>query len=277
MSVGNKKHKPRRNRFKKNTQKQRRRWLQRLLLGLKLGALMVMLLAVSALFMVGYAAVIQSDYFRTESIEIGGHSRLTAADVMKQAGLRAGENLLAVNLHLVRKRLLAHPWIAAARVSREIPTTLRIHIKEHTPLAVVDLGRRFLINTQGRIFKEYGAEDPQGLPLVTGIGYTDISLGDDELSPALAAVMHVLAVSRSQSDVLSSKAIERLHYDPALGITLTVRGQRLIRLGADRFETKYRRLEQLWPHLKNNSQWRDFKVVDLNDPDRIVVRLAATP
>ena len=137
----------RKNRYKKNRRQARQRLLGRLMVGFRLMMLIVAILGFSALFMVGYAAVTHSNYFRTESIEVHGLSRLSEAAVLAQAGIRPGDNLLAVNLALVRKRLLAHPWIAAARVSREIPGTLRIDVTEHQALAVLDLGRQFLINS----------------------------------------------------------------------------------------------------------------------------------
>lgn len=247
----------------------------RLMLALKLGGFMAGMLAVSAFFMVVYAAVTQSDYFQTQAIRVTGNVRLSAEMVTRQAHLAPGDNLLAVNLHLVHKRLLSHPWIAAARVSREIPETIVIDIKEHTPLAVVDLGRRFLINTAGRIFKEHESGDPQDLPMVTGVTYTDISLGDDALTPAIQAVAAVLRISQERHAAVPYNAIERLDYDAELGVTL-IGDKRRYRLGFGDFEAKYHQLDRLVPELQTSTQWRNYKIVDVNDPDRVVVRLGSS-
>ena len=267
--------KMRRNRFRKD---HRRLWARRLVLTLKMGGLMIGLLAFSALFMMGYAAVTQSDYFRTQAIEVNGAVRLSREAILDQAQLRPGDNLLAVNLQHTRKRLLAHPWIAAARVWREIPETLRIDIREHEAVAVVDLGRRFILDHEGRIFKEFDAEERLGLPLVSGIDYTAIALGDDTLSPALEAVLTVLRVSRNRAGRLPLEAIERLHFDAEMGITLTESAaKREIKLGVSDFETKFARLDQLRQRLDQSGQWDAVRAIDLNHPDRIVVRLEALP
>ena len=63
----------------------------------------------------------------------------------------------------------SHLWIAEAEVSRELPSTIRIGIKEQKVLAVIDLKRKFLINTAGEIFKEVSATDPDNLPIVSGL------------------------------------------------------------------------------------------------------------
>ncbi|MEJ2037308.1 MAG: FtsQ-type POTRA domain-containing protein [Desulfosarcinaceae bacterium] len=270
--------KQRKNRYKKKPVFERTRIVRRLAAGLKVGGLIALLLAVSALFMAGYAAVTQSDYFRTESIQVHGNSRLTKDAVITQALLSPGENVLAVNLHLVRKRLLAHPWIASARVVREIPGTLHLYIKEQQPLAVLDLGRKFIINSHGRIFKELADDDLQPLPLVRGIGYADISLGKDVLGPAMQAVLDVLSIARRHKDVLGCEDIARIDYDAELGLTLTLREDgKKIRLGKDQLKEKYSRLGKLLLYLHREEQWRGFKTIDLNNADRVVVGFGQTP
>ena len=77
---------------------------------------------------------------------------MTNEQVARQARVQKGDNILSIKLSLVRNRLLAHPWIARAEVSRVIPSRLVIRVKEHTALAIVDLGQKFLINHQGQIF-----------------------------------------------------------------------------------------------------------------------------
>ena len=264
----------RKNRYKKSVKKRQRKWAGRLLTGLKLMSLIAVLLAASALFMVGYAAVTRSDYFRTERISVDGHVRLSRDAVLEQARISPGDNVLAVNLRLVRKRLLAHPWIASARISREIPETIRIHIEEHAGVAIVDLGRKFLLNKRGKIFKEHGPQDPGKLPVVTGITYSDLSLGDDAQGPALTQVMDVLRISRTKDSAVAYKDIQQVRWDPEIGITLSVWNEgRTIKLGIGNFEQKYRRLKQLLPRLKRNPDWRNFNTLDLNNPDRVVMRL----
>ncbi len=273
-----KKKTTRKNRFKKHARQKRQRWVRRIKVSLKLMVLMAFMLSVSALFVAGYAAVTRTVYFKTQSIKVAGMQRLSQQAVLAQAGIAQGDNVLAVNLRLVRKRLLAHPWIATARVAREIPETIIIEVTEHAPLAIVDLGRRFLMNAQGRIFKEHVADDPAGLPLVTGIVYGDISLGDDALTPAVQAVVDVLNASRTQHNALPYRQIQQVDMDPEMGVTLTAwKERRKIKMGFGDYASKYNRLKQLLPHLKQRRNWRDFSAIDVNNPDRVVVQLGTTP
>ena len=267
----------RKNRYKKPPRFTREKILGSLKIGFKLLLLMSAILGFSALFVAGYAAVTRSDYFKTESIKIRGLSRLTEKGVLKQAKIEAGDNLLAVNLSLVRKRLLAHPWICAVQVSRDIPETISIDITEHQALAVLDLGRKFMINTKGKIFKELEANDPQKLPLVTGIDYADISLGQDPLTRVMAAVVQVLLLSQSDTSVVPYKQIHQVYMDREMGVTLIAwPEERRIKLGFDQFEAKYKRIKKLLPNLVQSSQWQGFTTIDAINPDRIIVQLGAS-
>jgi cell division protein FtsQ len=159
-------------------------------------------------------------------------------------------------------------------VFREIPETISIRVSEHCPLAVLDMGRRFMLNTHGRIFKEYGPGDPGGLPLVTGIAYGDVSLGDDPLSPGMAAVVDALRISRVEGCVLPYDSIREIDVDTEMGITLYVwDGRKQIKLGLDGYKAKFKRIAKLLPHLKYNTRWRKFTAIDASNPDRIVVEL----
>ena len=134
------------------------------------------LIATSCFFILIHDVITQCDYFKAESLKIEGMQRLTTKQIIRQARVRKGMNVLAVNLTAVRKRLIAHPWIAAAEVRREIPSGLAIRIKEHVPLAIVNLDRKYLINEQGQIFKEWTASDPDMLPLISGMQSADFSV-----------------------------------------------------------------------------------------------------
>jgi cell division protein FtsQ len=247
----------------------------RLLVALTVTAVAIFLLGVSALFVAGYAAVTRSDYFRAQTIAVSGNQRLSEAEVLLQAGIHRGDNLLALNLRVVRERLREHPWIDEARVSREIPETITIQIEEHVPLACVDLGRKFLIDAHGRVFKEVSKGDADDLPLVKGIDYADIRLGRDLLGPAMGAVVQALRLSQTANSAIAYTDIEQLHLDKEMGVSLTLKqGQRLIKLGFDNYELKYERFKQLLRQLERNESWRAFQSADLNNPERVVVRLA---
>jgi cell division protein FtsQ len=225
----------------------------------------------------GYDWITQTDRLDIRSITVSGCERLTPETVKDEAGLGAARNILAVNLSTTRKRLLADPWIAEAQVSRTIPDRLHIKIREHTCLAVLDLGRRFLLSDEGRVFKELAPGETLDVPVVSGLTYADLERNTDDPTPVLRAVMQILKPrQRSRRRELLSR-IREIHADSALGLTLFLTddrlqgGYRTVVLGFDDFDEKYAALERIGTYLRKNGHDAGFTSIDLNNLNRIIV------
>ncbi len=240
--------KPRKNQRKDKKANGASKFLGRILLGFKLIAVVAAVAAMSTFFILIHDILTQCDYFKISRLTIEGAQRLSKNEIAQQARVGMGVNILAVNLSLVRKRLLAHPWIAEAGVSREIPSELSIRIKEHTPLAVVDVGHKFLINHSGKIFKAWDATDPADLPVVNGLnvldlppvyGQSDPSEGenDRERTAPFKAVMKVLRLGRQQGSILPNRSISQIRVDRQIGLTLHAFDRiKTINLGYDDYD-----------------------------------------
>jgi len=270
--------------LRKNTKTKREfKFFGRILLGFKLIVAVAAVAALSAVFILIHDILTQCDYFKISRLTIEGAQRLSEKEISQQARVGMGMNILAVNLSLVRKRLLAHPWIAEAGVSREIPSGLSIWIKEHTPLAVVDVGKKFLINISGNIFKAWDVSDPADLPVVSGLnvldlppvyGQTELPEGEivRERTTPFKAVMKVLRLGRQQGTILPNRSIRQIRVDRQIGLTLLAFDRiKTINLGYDDYDGKYHMLANLFSYLKHQQGGSDFDRIDLNNLNRVVV------
>ena len=230
------------------------------------------------LFILSHDFITQCDYFRAEHVRVEGAQRLTPAEVLHQAGIRPGDNILAVNLALARKRLLTHPLIAQASVGRQLPSTIVVRIQEHEPLAILDLGRKFLVNMQGEVFKEMDASDPVNLPVISGLTFSDLTVGGDPGSPPFQAVMAVLNLGKDLSAPLTNDRIVTIEVDREIGLTLfTADRIRAVKLGYDDYREKFRQLENILDFLESRQRFSDLETVDLNNLQRIVVKPTGAP
>jgi cell division protein FtsQ len=239
--------------------------------------------AVTTFFILIHDLLTQSDYFKISRMTIDGAQRLSEKEIAQQAQVDKGVNILAVNLSLVRKRLIAHPWIAEAGVSREIPSGLSIWIKEHSPLAVVDVGKKFLINHSGKIFKTWDTSDPADLPVVRGLNVLDLPPVSGQTNPSegdiarkrtapFKAVMKVLRLGRKQGSILPNRSISQIWVDRQIGLTLHAFDRiKTINLGYDDYDGKYNMLAKLFSYLKHQQSVSDFDYIDLNNLNRVVV------
>ena len=262
----------RKNHYKRQGKK-RREVLYRQIRLTTLGvASLLFLVTLSILGMFTHDFFTQWAYFDAKEIKVDGIERVPRVELLVQGHLRFDKNILSINLPLVRKRLLAHPWIAEARVRRQFPDTIIVAVREHQPLAVLEMGERFLINTEGEIFKKFTPDDPQELPLVSGLAYADLPVGGQTNSRAFQAVQTVLALGRSPDSPLPNSQLKHVAVDADMGLSLLAFDRNLvIRLGYGDYPLKYRRLAQVINYTTQNEMVPGIEWIDLNDTERIVV------
>lgn len=261
-----------RNYYKNSTAKKRNRIIKRLVFCIKTAVVVAALQLVSFLFLFSYDFLTQCDYFRAEKLVVTGADRLSEKQILQQAQITKGINILSVNLSMARKRLLAHSWITEAEVSRDLPSEINIRIKEQKPLAILDLGRKFLINTSGEIFKEMAVSDPDQLPIVSGLEFSDINVRDKPRSIPFKAVMNVLELGKKSNSVLPYKLIKRIQVDREMGLTIYAFERiKVIKIGYNDYPNKYARLKNILAHLKKRRGFSHLKSIDLNNLNRIVV------
>jgi cell division protein FtsQ len=226
----------------------------------------------SFIFIFSYDFLTQCDYFRAEKLVVTGTDCLSEKQVLEQAQIKKGINIISVNLSMTRKRLLAHSWINEADVSRDLPNGINIRIKEHRPLAILDLGRKFLINTSGEIFKEMTASDPDQLPIISGLEFSDINTRDKPRSIPFASVMNVLELGQKCKSVLPCKLIKKVRVDREMGLTIYAFDRiKEIKIGYSDYANKYESLKNILVHLKEMQGFSYLESIDLNNLNRIVV------
>ena len=279
--------------YRKGTKRKRQfAFLRRLAIGFYAVAGAAGLLATSCLFVFVHDVLTQSDYFKAHRLKTEGGQRLNHEKIIALAGIKKGENILSVNLAMTRRRLLANSWIAEAEVRREIPSGLYIKVREHVPLAIVELDRKYLINEKGQVFKEWTATDPVNLPLVSGLALSDISRGVKSAAVALQqpnaplrhlqskgslnrpfeAVMQVLLMGKQVRGILSNRQIKQILVDREIGITLKVFKQmQTVVLGYHNYPLKFRMFTDILTYGKQKRSFPEFNRIDLNNVNRIVV------
>ena len=235
--------------------------------------------ALGCMYIFFYDLITQCDYFAVKEIQVNGLERLSKIAVLKAADIDEANNSLQINLHLVRKKLLAHPWIDTVEVKRIIPDRLEITIVEHHPMAIVDIGDYFLINDRGRIFKKLDATDPRHLPTVTGLELDDITRYHEAKTNYFNPVMDILTLGKESNSGFSNSAIDHITVDRELGLSLTLWADKgkLIKLGFNDYEKKIERMKTVSKSIRKIKHlMEEINVIDLNNLKRVVITPAHT-
>jgi cell division protein FtsQ len=123
---------------------------------------------------VGYGRVMASDRLRVSRVDVSGAHFLSEGEVRELLGPAVGRNLLTLDLVGLQKRLRASPWVADAVVRRTLPDTLQVEVRERVPLALAEMDRLYLMDSEGALIDLYGPRTAGfDLPIVRGLTGTD--------------------------------------------------------------------------------------------------------
>jgi len=263
----------RKNYYKNSRARKQERIVRRCVVCMKVLLVAVAMGGTSLLFILGHDALTQSSYFDAQTITVEGNHRLSTSTILKQCGVKLHDNILGMNLRLLRHRLLADPWVRAAEVQRELPVSIRIRVRERVPIAMLKFKRFFYLDETGEVFKSVEPSDRIRVPVVTGLKLSDVDLGGQGRSRVFKAIIEVLRLSRLHGSVLPLDAIHNIHADPETGLTVFGFEKGLaIELGFGDYESKFNRLRDMMSYFRRGDELLDIACIDLNDLERVVVR-----
>jgi cell division protein FtsQ len=262
----------RKNRSKARQAQQRARTRHRVALVFKTVGILAAVPLMALVFIFSHDLITQWDQLNVKTIRITGNHQLTERQILEQAGIHEGQNILSVNLGLVRKRLISHGWIADAAVHRKLPDGLGIKIREHVPAAVINLEPGFLMDARGVVFKKLEAGESRQLPVVSGLGYADLALSPSASTPLMAAVVNLLDICRGADAMLPGRRLKSIAADRETGLTLTMAGRlTTIKIGYDHYPEKLYMLSRISKFTAKFNNLTNIESVDLNNPNRIVL------
>jgi cell division protein FtsQ len=166
--------------------------------------LRVLLVAMGAFVFAGVVyLVVESPALDVDHVRVSGTRNLTAQQVIDTAAVPRGAALLRVDTGAVAHRLEALPWVEHAKVSRDVPGTLRITVTEYAPTAYVRIptGGVALVAPTGHVIAR-AATPPVGAVEIVGLRRVP-ALGALVSPPSSAGIVRVLpaALARQVSAV----------------------------------------------------------------------------
>jgi len=166
-------------------------------------------IALFALALIGLIAgaitLYNSSTFAIDEVQVEGLTELTAEEVVAAAALPEGATLIRFPRAEMEVRLLAHPWISSAHISRRFPDALVIHVEERKPVALVDTGEAvfWLVDSESTVL---GQRTPDATETAAAVvrDLTDFEPVEGERSES-AALENALRVIEGLSDELRAR------------------------------------------------------------------------
>ncbi len=167
---------------------------------------LIAVLITEALYLgfVGINALTASYWFTIHNVEVTGTGKTTTEEIRKLV-LSDQTNALRIDLTQVKLRLENHPWIESAIIWRELPATIRVHITERKPAALVLAGNLYLVDNRGRMIDVF-QQEPEYASMTVLTGIPDIS-NKENIRKGLE---YIEALSHDASIL---KRVSEIHYD----------------------------------------------------------------
>ena len=117
--------------------------------------------------------LVNSRFFVVDRVVVRGVSEVSSGEILDLAAVPDGANLIRLSTEEVAGRVEAHPWVADAIVTRDLPSTLGIDVIERRPVAYIDAGNGAeVIAADGVLLERLPGPPSVDLPRIEGIART---------------------------------------------------------------------------------------------------------
>lgn len=207
--------------------------------------------------------------FTLEGIHVIGTQRVRGEELIEISGLRPGTSLVTLDTAQVSERVVSHPWIAEARVTRFLPHQLLIAVVEREAAAIAELGtpaQPWLVDAEGTPFARATVLDREIHPVIFGApdaqpGHPHPLLAQGVDITRAVAARELPAAQRVQVGEGDRNAMPELRLGPR---------ERQVVLGGGDLEAKLDRLS--WILKADLPELGEAASIDLRFGDRVILR-----
>jgi len=216
-----------------------------------------------------------SPRFAIHTVDLVGAKRSSLEQIKTDSGVSVGQNIFALDTDAAERKLLENPWISEVKMTRRLPSTLRIELSEREASAVVGLGEHlYLVTPEGVPFKEISAGDPFDMPLITGASPENLQR---DRKREIERIQTGLEVLRQFERLPLSRVYpaEEVHLADAGDVTLTCGKDGVtLELGTGPWRKKLLMAEEVVGELRKKGRTPGIVFLDNQaHPERVVVRM----
>jgi cell division septal protein FtsQ len=211
-------------------------------------------------------------YAVLDGLRIEGAHYLDVAEVARIAGLKEGQDLIALDLVRTRQRLMFHPRIARAEVTRRFPRGLRVRIVEREPVLLVRHGEPWEMDASGVLLPPLAAGVTADVPLLGGIDLAALRPGAQVGGPAVQRALEWVRALDAKDLRLAGEVSEIDVGQPRMTQLLLMDGTRVM---APAWPPAARPLSALRVVLQDlRGQGTAAREVDIRFDNQVIVRPA---
>ncbi|GMQ81230.1 MAG: cell division protein FtsQ/DivIB [Rhodothermia bacterium] len=208
-----------------------------------------------------------------ERVDVRGTVNALPGEIRELAGVDSGDVMFQIQSDIVAERVARHPWVAHTSITRLPTGVLILGIRERVPVVQVlsPSGRpSFYLDRDGYPMHPSDSSS-YDVPFLSGYR-DDFHPGSPSADEQTLSFLAALDAERDNAGILISEIVFRegevwLWLEPS-----GRHGSTPVRLGADDFDEKLKRLDAFWTQRMARSQDREFQLIDLRFSSQIISR-----
>ena len=193
----------------------------------KLGVMLGAILVITALAHLPWHSLRRRVAIVTD-LRVTGTRALEADSVLAAAGLKRGDDLVALDLERARQRLLLDPRVAEATVRRRGLRGVDVRITERVPVLLVAHGAPWEIDSAGVLLPPLAAGVTADVPLLSGPRFDDVPGGARLDTPAVERGLAWIRALSARELELGARTSEIDVSDPETTGLLLMSGTRVL-------------------------------------------------
>ena len=203
-------------------------------------------------------------YLTIQYIKIEGNYRVSGSEILKRTNLTKGESSLLFFDSDLERKIEKSPWIMDANITKILPNSVSIEVKEAEIFCLIKLGEKNLkyITDSGIILDDANIDFGLDFPVI---------ISESILEPELLEyALSILKISRYDS-VLNFEHISEVNVNSIYGITVvTTEGVNVFFGLRENLQERWNRLKRTFLFSQNSNIKQEY--IDLSLKDKVVVK-----
>lgn len=222
----------------------------------------------------GKRYVTTTSRFGISEIVVTGSKMRTADEVVTVSALVKGSNIFSLDPDQTRSRLISDAWIEDAVVTRRLPGSVYIQVKEREAAAIVAMGETYLATREGDVFKRLESRDPTELPIITGLEMKRIAEDREGAKRDIRKAID-LAVEFERTPLAIRSPLQEVHLESDGSMAVVVgKSAVTVKLGQPPYRKKLDEAVKVFAELDKRGAKPDTIMLDNEGrPERVVVRM----
>jgi cell division septal protein FtsQ len=234
--------------------------------------------------------VYENSDFAIQRVDVQTDGKISPEQLRSWSGVKPGENLVALDLAAVKRKLELVSTIDAVSIERVLPRTLKISVTERVPVAQVNVPRVsqtgeiifsvFQLDANGVVMQPVDprqrfislAQTNAQLPVITGINFLQLQPGHRIDAAQLQTALQLIGAF-TRSPMAAMATLRQLDISsPGIVTAMTGQGSE-ITFGRENLEQQLRRWREIYDLGRRNNQ--KILTADLAVMNNVPVQFAA--